>query len=197
VDQPRAGVHYPTSTGEFQTWFRTDADCLDYLEWLRWPGGFTCPSCGHVEGWRLGDGRAGVRRLSRGHVGGGGHDLRPDPDAADGVVHRVLAARHSEGRHFCAEPVAVGGDRLLPDRVGDAAPAAVGSGAAGVGQPGRDRGGGRDVHRRGRAGAARRPGPRKETCSPASRWRSSSRRGSAGAGWRCWPTARSDRCTRS
>jgi hypothetical protein len=21
-----------------------------YLEWLRWPGGFTCPSCGHVEG---------------------------------------------------------------------------------------------------------------------------------------------------
>jgi transposase-like protein len=42
--------------GEFQAWFRTDADCLDYLEWLRWPAGFTCPDCG-LTGWRLGDGR--------------------------------------------------------------------------------------------------------------------------------------------
>jgi transposase-like protein len=57
VEQPRAGVHYPRSTGEFHAWFRADEDCLDYLEWLRWPGGFTCPSCGHAGGWRLGDGR--------------------------------------------------------------------------------------------------------------------------------------------
>lgn len=42
--------------GGFQAWFRTDADCLDYLEWLRWPAGFTCPACGGP-GWRLGDGR--------------------------------------------------------------------------------------------------------------------------------------------
>jgi transposase-like protein len=53
----RGGRHYPRSVGEFQAWFRTDADCLDYLEWVRWPGGFTCPSCGYAEGWRLGDGR--------------------------------------------------------------------------------------------------------------------------------------------
>ena len=45
------------SVGEFQAWFRTDADCLDYLEWLRWPDGFVCPSCDHEGGWRLGDGR--------------------------------------------------------------------------------------------------------------------------------------------
>jgi transposase-like protein len=57
MEQPRAGVHYPRSTGEFQAWFRIDEDCLDYLEWLRWPGGFTCPSCGHAGGWRRGDGR--------------------------------------------------------------------------------------------------------------------------------------------
>jgi hypothetical protein len=57
MDQPRAGTHYPRSTGEFQAWFRTDADCLDYLDWVRWPGGFTCPSCGHAGGWRLGDAR--------------------------------------------------------------------------------------------------------------------------------------------
>ncbi len=43
--------------GEFQAWFRTDADCLDYLEWLRWPSGFVCPGCGHAGGWRLGDAR--------------------------------------------------------------------------------------------------------------------------------------------
>ena len=42
---------------EFQAWFRTDADCLDYLEWLRWPDGFICPKCGHGVGWRLSDGR--------------------------------------------------------------------------------------------------------------------------------------------
>src|SRR5882762_9823961 len=53
MEPPRSGVYYPRSTGEFQAWFRTDADCLDYLEWLRWPGGFTCPDCGHAGGWRL------------------------------------------------------------------------------------------------------------------------------------------------
>jgi hypothetical protein len=57
VDHPRAGVHYPRSAGEFQSWFPADADCLDYLEWLRWPDGFGCPRCGHAGGWRLGDGR--------------------------------------------------------------------------------------------------------------------------------------------
>jgi transposase-like protein len=53
---PRAGEHYPSSLGQFQAWYRTDADCLDYLEWLRWPDGFICPQCGGP-GWRLGDGR--------------------------------------------------------------------------------------------------------------------------------------------
>ena len=56
MDQLRAGRHYPRSAGEFQSWFSTDADCLDYLEWLRWPDGFSCPACGG-SGWRLGDGR--------------------------------------------------------------------------------------------------------------------------------------------
>jgi transposase-like protein len=55
---PRASMHYPRSTGEFQSWFATDADCLDYLEWLRWPEGFVCPRCAHAGGWALGDGRS-------------------------------------------------------------------------------------------------------------------------------------------
>jgi transposase-like protein len=57
VGAPHAGSHYPRSLGEFQAWFATDADCLDFLEWLRWPDGFVCPGCVHVGGWRLADGR--------------------------------------------------------------------------------------------------------------------------------------------
>jgi transposase-like protein len=57
MDYPRAGMHYPGSAGDFHAWFSTDADCLDYLEWLRWPVGFVCPDCAHMGGWRLGDGR--------------------------------------------------------------------------------------------------------------------------------------------
>ena len=57
MDHPRAGLHYPRSVGEFQAWFRNDEDCLDYLEWLRWPTGFACLACGHRGAWRLGDGR--------------------------------------------------------------------------------------------------------------------------------------------
>jgi transposase-like protein len=56
VERPVAGQHYPAANGEFLAWFSTDADCLDYLEWLRWPSGFICPQCGQG-GWRLGDGR--------------------------------------------------------------------------------------------------------------------------------------------
>jgi len=55
--RPVAGVHYPRSAGEFQSWFRTDDDCLDYLDWLRWPDGFACPECGQAGGWALGDAR--------------------------------------------------------------------------------------------------------------------------------------------
>ena len=54
---PHAGKHYPRSLGEFRAWFQTDADCLDYLEWLRWPAGFVCPACGEHGGWRLADAR--------------------------------------------------------------------------------------------------------------------------------------------
>jgi hypothetical protein len=57
VARPTAGLHYPRSLGEFSSWFATDADCLDYLEWLRWPDGFVCADCGDAGAWRLGDRR--------------------------------------------------------------------------------------------------------------------------------------------
>lgn len=54
---PQPGKHYPTTYGEFGAWFRRDADCLDYLDWVRWPEGFVCPNCQGLGGWQLNDGR--------------------------------------------------------------------------------------------------------------------------------------------
>jgi hypothetical protein len=51
-------------------------------------------------GWRLGDGRFRCAGLRRSHLGDGRHDLRPDPDPADGQVHRLLTVRHRQGRHL-------------------------------------------------------------------------------------------------
>ena len=94
-----AGAHYPRSLGEFQAWFRTDADCLDYLEWLRWPEGFVCPECGHPRAWELADGRYECRRrVPRADLAYGRDDLRQDAHAADGLVHRLLAVLKPEGR---------------------------------------------------------------------------------------------------
>jgi len=50
------GRSYPEGEAEFRSWFRSDAGCLDYLDWLRWPGGFVCPYC-EDDSWRLADGR--------------------------------------------------------------------------------------------------------------------------------------------
>ena len=57
VDTPIVSKHYPKSYAELLAWFRTDADCRDYLDWLRWPDGFVCPDCSAAGGWRIGDGR--------------------------------------------------------------------------------------------------------------------------------------------
>lgn len=57
--RPVAGVDYPARLAELRAWFPTDADCLDYLDWLRWAGGFVCPGCGGVDGLRV---SVGVRR---------------------------------------------------------------------------------------------------------------------------------------
>ena len=44
-----------------QAWFRTDADCLDYLE-SAVARRLRLSDCGHEGGWRLGDGRF-IRRV--------------------------------------------------------------------------------------------------------------------------------------
>jgi len=47
VDNP-----YPKTFEEFLEWFESDADCRQYLEWVRWPDGFACPRCGGQKVWR-------------------------------------------------------------------------------------------------------------------------------------------------
>ena len=81
---PIAGCHYPRSVGEFQAWFGTDADCLDYLEWMRWPSGFVCPGSGDEGGWRLGDGRFWCSGCGRRMSETAGTIFEPDPRSAAG-----------------------------------------------------------------------------------------------------------------
>ena len=45
VDQ-HAGLPFPRSLREFQRLFPGDAACAEYLERVRWGGGFVCPHCG-------------------------------------------------------------------------------------------------------------------------------------------------------
>lgn len=43
---PVAGQDYPRTWSQFLIWFPDDLACTVYLEKLRWPDGFACPSCG-------------------------------------------------------------------------------------------------------------------------------------------------------
>jgi len=46
---PEAGKDYPRNWSEFLDWFSSEEACLSYLEGLRWPLGFVCPSCGAAD----------------------------------------------------------------------------------------------------------------------------------------------------
>lgn len=61
----RVGRDYPPSYAELRAWFPDDAACLDYLEWLRWPGGFVCPKCNAPGHWQMADGRFWCERCRR------------------------------------------------------------------------------------------------------------------------------------
>ena len=40
---PTAGRDYPGSYADLLAWFHDDEACLDYLDWLRWREGWSCP----------------------------------------------------------------------------------------------------------------------------------------------------------
>lgn len=43
---PIPGVDYPRTFDEMDDWFRTEAQCRDYIRRLCWPNGFVCERCG-------------------------------------------------------------------------------------------------------------------------------------------------------
>ena len=43
---------YPRTLMEFESRFRTEKACLDYLVRVRWPDGFVCPNCAGRKAWR-------------------------------------------------------------------------------------------------------------------------------------------------
>ena len=53
---PMSGVDYPRTMQEFDKWFSTEKDCIDFLQRLRWPEGFQCPTCNGTKGWEMADG---------------------------------------------------------------------------------------------------------------------------------------------
>jgi len=46
IATPEAGKDYPHNWNEFLDWFGSEEACLGYLERLRWPREFVCPTCG-------------------------------------------------------------------------------------------------------------------------------------------------------
>ena len=53
---PIAGTDYPRTLQEFDQWFSTEEACINYLQRLRWPEGFRCPSCHGRKGWKMATG---------------------------------------------------------------------------------------------------------------------------------------------
>ena len=45
---PVAGTDYPLTFQEFDIWFASEENCLQYVAKLRWPDGFRCPACGVI-----------------------------------------------------------------------------------------------------------------------------------------------------
>lgn len=64
--RPVAGQDYPRTLVEFDDFFPDEAACQQFLERMRWPDGFVCPSCGRADSaWRMERGLwlcAGCRR---------------------------------------------------------------------------------------------------------------------------------------
>lgn len=43
---------YPATLMEFESQFKIEEDCIDYLVQMWWPKGFICPACEGHKAWR-------------------------------------------------------------------------------------------------------------------------------------------------
>lgn len=50
------GIDYPRTLQEFDEWFSTEEQCLEFIKQLRWSAGFVCPECNHNDGWEMAKG---------------------------------------------------------------------------------------------------------------------------------------------
>jgi len=57
ADPAASGQGLPKDYAISSAGFLMIAACLDYLDWLRWPSGFSCPKCFGGTAWLLKDGR--------------------------------------------------------------------------------------------------------------------------------------------
>ncbi len=55
-------MEFPKTLPEFDRLFPNDEACLEFLEWVRWGGGFDCQECGHDQFWKM---STGLRRCRK------------------------------------------------------------------------------------------------------------------------------------
>jgi transposase-like protein len=53
---PIGGMDYPRTLQEFDEWFSSESDCVNFLQRLRWPEGFKCLICEGRKGWQMNTG---------------------------------------------------------------------------------------------------------------------------------------------
>jgi hypothetical protein len=59
---PLGGRDYPRDEGELEATFATEQACYEFVERVRYPGGYVCPSCGsNRDPWRSGSGLIACR----------------------------------------------------------------------------------------------------------------------------------------
>src|SRR5260370_23991285 len=92
---------------EFAARFGTEAQCIERLAELRWPGGFVCSSCGGRAAWRLkARPRRGFLEADETFIGGRGDPTsrgrstaNPDKSLVVAAVEKVPAPKNKKGRH--------------------------------------------------------------------------------------------------
>ena len=144
--KPVAGKDYPATWSEFRDWFASDDVCAAYLEQLRWPNGFYCPTCG-IAGYTGScyERSADLPSLPTSVQCDGWNDLRQDPHPASRLVRSRVVPHQPEARGQCPGTATRAGSEQLSDRLGHAAPVSACDGAPRPGLAERDGGDRRDV----------------------------------------------------
>ncbi len=104
---PVAGVDYPRTFQEFDTWFGSETACREYIRRLRWPDGFVCPHCAAVgEPWGMSRRLLRCRACDRQVSLTAGTVLQGHAQAVAAVVSRHVVRHQPEERRQCAGPPA-------------------------------------------------------------------------------------------